>query len=187
VTAGKGFKRLVRARARRTGESYAAARRALLAKRSEDSMTTVEREEQLVEVTVDGVRRFDENTAVVLREADGGRQLPVFIGAPEAAAIAFALQGVATLRPMTHDALKQMVDALGARPLRVQIGFVPEAATFTADVTVALPDGTERHLDWRVSDAVALAVRTDPRPTVLVPAALLDMPHPKFAAVDDMP
>src|SRR5689334_25382198 len=51
---------------------------------------------------------------VLLREADGShRTLPIFIGGPEATAIAFALEGVETPRPMTHDLLKNVLDELG--------------------------------------------------------------------------
>jgi predicted Zn finger-like uncharacterized protein len=185
MTAGKRFKRLVRDRARRTGESYVSARRALLRKRTEDAMTTPETsaDDDLVEVSIVGVDQQDPSRSFVeLKETDGERRLPVFIGPPEAAAIASALQERVTLRPMTHDALKQALDALGGRVARIVVGYLPERSTFTADVVVALPDATERHLDWRVSDAVAVAVRCDPPPTILVPAALLAEPGSLGAA-----
>lgn len=141
-------------------------------------MTTMETPGgDLVEVTVVGVVQADEDRHFVnLKEKGGDRSLPVFIGPSEAAAIAFTLQGQTTRRPMTHDALKQAIDALGGRMAQVVLGYVHERSTFTADVTVALPDGTERHLDWRVSDAVAVAVRCEPPPTILAPASLLAGP-----------
>jgi uncharacterized protein len=52
---------------------------------------------------------------VLLRELQGERYLPIWIGAMEATAIAFALQGIVTSRPMTHDLLKGVVDRLGLR------------------------------------------------------------------------
>ena len=76
----------------------------------------------------------------------------------------------------THDALTQVVDALGGQVVRIVVGHRAETSTYTADVTVALAGGGERRFDWRVSDAVALAVRCDPPPVILVPAALLDPP-----------
>lgn len=179
MTAGKRFKRLVRERARRTGESYVSARQALLAKRTEHAMTRAQPVggDDLVEVSVVGVNQDNPpNTFVELKEKDGDRRLPVFIGPPEAAAIAFALQSRPTPRPMTHDVLKQAIEALGGRLDRIVVGYVPEGSTFTADVVVALPDASERHLDWRVSDAVAVAVRCEPRPTILVPGSLLAGP-----------
>ena len=179
MTAGKRFKRSVRDRVRRTGESYVAARRELLRKRTEDAMRNLETPttDDLVEVTVIGVEQADPTRNFIdLKEKDGDRRLPVFIGPSEAAAIAFSLQGRTTLRPMTHDALKQAIDAFGGRVAQVVVGYVPEKSTFTADVVVALPDGTERHLDWRVSDAVAVAVRSEPRPTILAPTSLLAGP-----------
>ncbi len=133
--------------------------------------------DDLVEVTVIGVEQADPTRNFIdLKEKDGDRRLQVFIGPSEAAAIAFTLQGRTTPRPMTHDALKQAIEALGGRVAQVVLGYVPEKSTFTADVAVALPDGTERHLDWRVSDAVAVAVRSEPRPTILVPPSLLAGP-----------
>lgn len=74
-----------------------------------------------------------------------------------------------------HDALKQTLDALGANLLRVVVGF-HEPHTFIADVVLAMSDGQERHLDWRVSDSVALAVRCDPAHPILVPERLLAEP-----------
>ncbi|MDP1821298.1 MAG: bifunctional nuclease family protein, partial [Acidimicrobiales bacterium] len=59
---------------------------------------------------------------LVLREAEGaGRVLPIFIGGPEATAIAFALEEVETPRPMTHDLMKDLLDEVGARIERVTV------------------------------------------------------------------
>lgn len=186
MTANKRFKRLVRQRARRTGESYVSARSALLHARSREDEVNASNRDHLVELEIDGVEVAAEvggQPYVDLREKGGHRRLPIFIGAPEAAAIRFALGGGTSPRPMTHDALQQTLQALGGRVERIVIDLVVEASTFTADVTIALPDGTERHLDWRPSDAVALAVRTQPRPTILVSGAVLDTPPRKLGAV----
>ncbi len=141
-------------------------------------MTTTETAagDPLVEITVVGIEQADMSRNLVLfREKDGDRRLQVFIGQPEAAAIASALQGQATRRPMTHDALKQCIDILGGHVAQVVLGHRPETSTFTADV-VALPDASKRHLDWRVSDAVAVAVRCEPQPAILAPVSLLAGP-----------
>ena len=180
MTAQKNFKRLVRARARRTGESYASARRELLRKRSEDEMPEDQNSERdgLVEVRATGIRMSAGGDApfLVLKDEED-RELLIAIGPHEATSIAFALQAVEVKRPMTHDALKQTVDALGAEVLRVVVGFLSEANTFTADVVLGTPGG-ERHLDWRLSDSVALAVRYEPPPAILVPDRLLAAPPP---------
>lgn len=184
MTAGRSFKRLVRERARRTGESYTSARRTLLAKRGDNVMSMQNESGPVhVEVVVAGVNMQDPSRAFVeLAEIGGDRRLPVFIGPAEAGAIAFALRGQPMPRPMTHDALKQAVDAIGGQLLRIVVGHLPETSTFTADVVVALPDGGEHHFDWRVSDAVAVAVRSEPPPSILVPARLLASPGSYGAA-----
>jgi hypothetical protein len=95
---------------------------------------------------------------LVLREAEGaGRVLPIFIGGPEATAIAFALEEVETPRPMTHDLMKDLLDELGARVERVVVTELREA-TFYAEIIVTLA-GQVHAVSARPSDAVALAVR----------------------------
>ena len=96
---------------------------------------------------------------VLLREAEGERFLPIWIGQAEAAAIALALQGVVTPRPMTHDLLTDMLEKLEARVIRIAVTELREN-TFYAVVTVAV-DGSEIEIDSRPSDAIALAVRSD--------------------------
>jgi uncharacterized protein len=95
---------------------------------------------------------------LVLREAAGeGRVLPIFIGGPEATAIAFALEEVETPRPMTHDLMKDMLDELGARIERVVVTELRDA-TFFAEIILTMA-GTVHSVSARPSDAVALAVR----------------------------
>lgn len=97
---------------------------------------------------------------VVLREREGEhRLLPIFIGQPEAAAIAFALDGVVTQRPMTHDLMRDVVDELGASVERVVITHLEEG-TFYADLHLQAGD---RHVQVssRPSDAMALALRVE--------------------------
>jgi len=95
---------------------------------------------------------------LLLREADGDhRVLPIFIGGPEATAIALALEEVETPRPMTHDLMKDLLDELGARIERVVVTELRDA-TFYADIVVSIA-GTVHSVSARPSDAVALAVR----------------------------
>jgi bifunctional DNase/RNase len=115
----------------------------------------------MVEVRLSAVRvDLQSNTPVLLlTETEGlGRTLPIFIGAPEATAIAFAIQGVATPRPMTHDLLRDVIEALGAELDRVVITEL-RAATYYAELQLRRGDGSLT-VSSRPSDAVALAVRT---------------------------
>lgn len=97
---------------------------------------------------------------VVLREVDGEhRLLPIFIGQPEATAIAFALDGVVTQRPMTHDLMRDLVGELGAVVERVLITHLEEG-TFFAELHLQA-GGRAVRVSSRPSDAMALALRVD--------------------------
>lgn len=92
---------------------------------------------------------------VILREADGGRCVPIWIGAPEAAAIAHVMEGVEPPRPLTHDLLLTVMDTLGGRLSHVDIVSMTEGV-FYAELVLA--NGTR--IDARSSDAIALALRS---------------------------
>lgn len=95
---------------------------------------------------------------LVLREAAGkGRVLPIFIGGPEATAIAFALEEIEVPRPMTHDLMKDLLDAVGARIERIVVTELRDQ-TFYAEIILNIA-GDVRIVSARPSDAVALAVR----------------------------
>lgn len=96
---------------------------------------------------------------LLLREGNGSRYLPIWIGPNEATAIALALQGVEPQRPMTHDLLSLVVAALDAQVLRVDITELV-GGTFFANL-VMQRDGAEVVVSARPSDAIALAARTD--------------------------
>ena len=115
----------------------------------------------MVEVRLRAVRvDLQSNTPVLLlQESEGlGRTLPIFIGAPEATAIAFALQGMDTPRPMTHDLIRDLLEALDADVARVVVTEL-RSSTYYAEI-VLLRDGDEVPVSSRPSDAVAVAVRT---------------------------
>jgi len=92
---------------------------------------------------------------VLLREAAGERSLPIWIGAPEASAIAFAQQGVTPARPLTHDLLKDVITALGATLEQVQITDLSDGVFYAV---LVFAGGVE--VSARPSDAIALALRT---------------------------
>ena len=111
----------------------------------------------LTELTVVGVRVElpSQQPIVLLKETAGDRYLPIWIGAVEATAIAFAQQGVVTQRPMTHDLLRDLLEALD-KPLRqVTITDLREGVFYAE---LQFDDGVT--VNARPSDAIALAMRT---------------------------
>jgi bifunctional DNase/RNase len=108
------------------------------------------------ELTVVGVRvELPGNQPIVLlKESTGDRYLPIWIGAVEATAIAFAQQGIVPARPLTHDLLKDVLEALRARLDAVLITELRDGVYY-ADLRFA--DGTS--VSARPSDAIALAIR----------------------------
>jgi uncharacterized protein len=96
---------------------------------------------------------------VLLQEEEGERFLPIWIGAFEATAIAFAVQGVETARPMTHDLFKNVLDDLQVGVEQVVINDLVDG-TFFAEITM-LTNGDKHVISARPSDAIALAVRMD--------------------------
>ncbi|MCU0627472.1 MAG: bifunctional nuclease family protein [Gemmatimonadaceae bacterium] len=106
-----------------------------------------------------GVDSAANTYVLVLREAEGGRVLPIWIGQPEAEAIVVELQSVRRERPMTHDLLKHVITGLGATVRRVVITRV-ERGTYYADLHLEQRDGTLVTVDARPSDSIALALRT---------------------------
>ena len=95
----------------------------------------------------------------LLRERSGDRRvLPIFIGGPEATAIAFALEEVTTPRPMTHDLMKNVLDDLGVSVESIVFTDLRDG-TFFAEIELHARDGVHR-VSSRPSDAIALAART---------------------------
>jgi bifunctional DNase/RNase len=113
----------------------------------------------MIEMTLAGVRiELPGNQPIVLlREAGGERFLPIWIGQPEAAAIALALQGVVTPRPMTHDLLKNILDEMAVQVNSIVITELREG-TFYAVINMQR-NGSSYEVSSRPSDAIALAVR----------------------------
>jgi bifunctional DNase/RNase len=112
------------------------------------------------EVDVVGVRvEMPSNQPIVLlREVTGERYLPIWIGAVEATAIAFAQQGVVPPRPLTHDLMKDLIGATGLELNEVRITEMKEGVFYAV---LVLSSGAE--VSARPSDSIALALRTGSR------------------------
>ncbi len=115
----------------------------------------------MIEMTLAGVRvELPSNQPIVLlKEREGERFLPIWIGAAEAAAISLALQGIATPRPMTHDLLKNILEEMTVQVDRIVITELREG-TFFAVINMHR-NGTAWEISSRPSDAIALAVRVN--------------------------
>jgi hypothetical protein len=97
---------------------------------------------------------------VLLREQQGERRvLPIYIGPEEARAIALALEGVSTPRPMTHDLMRDVLNAIDVRVVSITVTELRES-TFFAELELLI-DGRTVRVSSRPSDAVALAVRVE--------------------------
>ena len=100
------------------------------------------------------------NPLLLLQETTGTRRtLPIYIGQPEAQAIAFAQQGVKTPRPMTHDLIRDLLEELGAQVECVVITELRDR-TYYAELRIVV-GGNHHTVSARPSDAVALAVRAE--------------------------
>lgn len=108
---------------------------------------------------------------VLLKEIDGARFLPIWVGAVEATAIAFAQQGVIPPRPLTHDLMQDIVESLDATLTAVQVTAIEEGV-FMASLLFRDPNGNAVSVSARPSDAIALALRT--HSNILADSDLLD-------------
>jgi bifunctional DNase/RNase len=91
--------------------------------------------------------------ALILKEVNGSRRLPIIIGAFEAQSIALEMEGIKPPRPLTHDLMKNIIDLLGGELVDVCISELREG-TFFARLNL-----DTQEIDSRPSDAIALAVR----------------------------
>jgi len=115
----------------------------------------------MIEMTIDSIRvsLMNYQRVVILKERMAERYLPIWIGPAEADAIAVRLQGVAVPRPLTHDLLHSVIDALGATINSIIVSDLKND-TFYAKIILNV-DGGQLEVDSRPSDALALAVRAE--------------------------
>ena len=95
---------------------------------------------------------------IILRDESNTEMLPIWVGKPEASAISFAMEGVTTPRPMTHDLMKTVLDTADAKVFSVVVTDLKEN-TYFARVHLLYED-SEYSIDARPSDAIALALRS---------------------------
>lgn len=98
------------------------------------------------------------NYVLILEDLEQQRRIPIIIGMPEAQSIAIAMEQMQPARPLTHDLLKNTIDALGGILKEVVIHELLDEV-FYAHLVIQKYDGTIVELDARSSDAIALAVR----------------------------
>ena len=143
----------------------------------------------MVQVRVLGVALDAAGQHIILLKPIGeepsvGRVLPIWIGEQEATSILIALGGDHAPRPLTHDLMKTLLDAVGAEVERIEVTRIDDG-TFYAEISLATPSGPTV-LDARPSDSVALAVRTEAPLFVAddvldeagIPAEMVE-PHPE--------
>lgn len=94
---------------------------------------------------------------VILRELEGERSLPIWVGIFEAHAIAREIEEFQTPRPMTHDLIKNIINGLEGKITRILVSDLKDN-TFFAEIALAM-NGSEISIDSRPSDAIALALR----------------------------
>ena len=137
----------------------------------------------MIETTVDSIRvsLVTQNRVVILKEIDGTRHLPIWIGAYEADAIATELQGVTPSRPLPYDLMRDMLNQIGARVDRILISDLNEQVFFAR--IVLDHNGQMIEIDSRPSDAIAVAVRTGTR--ILVEESIMDQVGVAMDSDDD--
>lgn len=129
--------------------------------------------------------------ALILKEQEGDRRLPIIIGAFEAQAIALEMEGVMPPRPMTHDLVKNLVDKFGAELNEVYINDLNDGTFYAKLIFESL--GIE--LDARPSDAVAIAIRCNAPifvnetildETGIIPQEEMENPPPEGGEISQM-
>lgn len=115
----------------------------------------------MIEMTIESIRESLVNgqNVVMLKEKKTGRYLPIWIGSPEAQALAIALKGITVPRPLTHDILKTTIDVLGGIVNYVVINELKND-TFFALISVTIGENNIE-IDARPSDAMVLAVKME--------------------------
>lgn len=126
----------------------------------------------MIQVTIDSVRvsLMSPQRIILLREMNGERTLPIFVGPYEAEAITISLQEIEMARPLTHDLLKNVISTFGARLVQVEI-IALRKKIFYGNLVIE-KDGEIIRIDSRPTDAIAMAVRA--HTPILVDPVVMD-------------
>ena len=126
----------------------------------------------LIEMTIKGlmVDPITNTPIVILKDKDGDRVLPIWVGVFEANAISLQIENIATPRPMTHDLLRNVISDLEGRVDRVVVSDLKDNTFFALIHLTVRGEGVA--IDARPSDAIALALRT--RAPILVEESVID-------------
>ena len=126
----------------------------------------------MIETVVESIRvsLVTQHRVVILKEVDGERHLPFWIGSYEAEAIAMELQGVTASRPLPYDLMRTIIDDMGGAVERIAVTDLSDDVFFAR--IVLRQNGREVEIDSRPSDAIALAVRA--RVPILVDDSVMD-------------
>lgn len=126
----------------------------------------------MIEVKIAGIQvsLMSQHRVVLLKELGSERYLPIWIGPYEAEALSIELQQVTVARPLTHDLLRNVIEAMGGVVQYIVVSELRDD-TFYARIVISLNDRTIE-VDSRPSDAMNLAVRT--RVPIYVAEAVMD-------------
>ena len=113
----------------------------------------------MIETVVESIRvsLVTQHRVVILKEVDGERHLPIWIGSYEAEAIAMELQGVTASRPLPYDLMRNIIDDMGGAVERISVTDLSDDVFYAR--IILRQNGREIEVDSRPSDAIALAVR----------------------------
>lgn len=137
----------------------------------------------MIETVVESIRvsLVTQHRVVILKEVNGDRHLPIWIGSYEAEAIAMELQGVTASRPLPYDLMRTIIDGLGGSVERITVTDLAEDVYYAR--IILNQNGREVEVDSRPSDAIALAVRA--RVPILVDEAVMDRAGVMLSADDE--
>ena len=137
----------------------------------------------MIETVVESIRvsLVTQHRVVILKEIDGERHLPIWIGSYEAEAIAMELQGVTASRPLPYDLMRSIIDDLGGTVERISVTDLSDDVFYAR--IVLLQNGREIEVDSRPSDAIALAVRT--RVPIMVDERVMEKAGVVLSGEDD--
>jgi uncharacterized protein len=137
----------------------------------------------MIETVVESIRvsLVTQHRVVILKEVDGERHLPIWIGSYEAEAIAMELQGVSASRPLPYDLMRTIIDDMGGTVERIAVTDLSDDVFYAR--IVLRQNGREVEIDSRPSDAIALAVRS--RVPILVDESVMEKAGVMLSADDE--